>query len=251
MCPIIDLEVAHVGRRRKVDRTGAPIWFLFSIPHKGYGNRERLVRKWETMNPIDEVKQQVDDIPFKKSTSIAVLGGGIASLIALTVFFGLQRVFQELSFYQLLAAMQRSSTTLCFAGITAASTIMPLMLTIFSFAKNSQRDFSQSFYRRIKWIALFCVIAFFSGVITLTLLSSPVENVGNVDPVWFAVIYYSVVSGLSLMVGILVAIIIMLYYSILHIINRLNPHVLRRLEREEEEEQEEQSSDDMQSRSSW
>jgi hypothetical protein len=195
------------------------------------------------MNAIDQVKQQVEEIPFKKSTSIAVLGGGVASIIALTVFFGLQRVFQELSFYQLLAAMQRSSTTLCFAGITAASTIMPLMLTIFSFAKNSQRDFSESFYRRIKWIALFCVIAFFSGLITLTLLSSPVDSVGNVDPVWFRVIYYSVITGLGVMVGILVAIIIMLYYSIQHIINTLNPYVLQRI-REKEEERRKQEEEE-------
>ncbi|MFP4378415.1 MAG: hypothetical protein ACLFP4_15330 [Spirochaetales bacterium] len=194
------------------------------------------------MNPFEEVKEQVEEIPFKKSTAIAIVGGGGAALIALTVFFGLQRVFQELSFYQLLAAMQRSSTTLCFAGITSASTIMPLMLTIFSFAKNSSRDFSQSFYRRIKWIALFCVIAFFSGLITLTLLSSPVENVGNVDPVWFQVIYYSVVTGLSIMVGILVAIIIMLYHAIRYIINRLNPHRLRGL-KEEREEKEQQEQD--------
>jgi hypothetical protein len=189
------------------------------------------------MNAIEHVKQHVDEIPFKKSTSIAVLGGGVASIIALTVFFGLQRIFQELSFYQLLNAMQRSSTTLCFAGITSASTIMPLMLTIFSFARNSQREFSQSFYRRIKWIAAFCAVAFFSGLLTLTLLSSPVQNVGNVDPVWFRVIYYSVVFGLGTMVGILVAIIVMLYYSILYIINALNPHHLRRLQEEAQDDE--------------
>lgn len=94
------------------------------------------------MNTPEQAKQQVAEIPFKKSTTVAIGGGGSAAFITVIFFFGLQRIYQELSFYQLLGAMQRSSTTLSFAGITAASTIMPLMLTVSSFARNSQREFS-------------------------------------------------------------------------------------------------------------
>ncbi len=165
---------------------------------------------------------------FSKSSTIAIFVGIAGAAITMTVFFGLQRVFQELPTYQLLSAMQRSSTTLCFAGITSSATIMPLMLTIFSFAKRSKVEFNNSFYRRIKWIALLCSIAFFAGLLTLTLLSAPLEDLSGVDMAWYRAIYYSVVAGLSAMVGLLVAIIIMLYFAILHIINRLNPHTLRR-----------------------
>lgn len=190
----------------------------------GYGRSVLILYRMRGMNEVDGAKQQVDDIPFKKSKTVAFGGGGAAGFITLTVFFGLQRIFQKLSFYELLAAMQRSSTTLCFAGITAAATIMPLMLTIFSFAKHSQHEFEESFYERIKWIAWFCLIAFFTGLLALTVLSSPVQEVGNVDPIWYQVIYYSVLAGLGTMVGTLAAIVIMLYYSILHIINKLDPH---------------------------
>lgn len=74
---------------------------------------------------------------------------------------------------------------------------------------------------------MFCVVAFFSGLLTLTILSSPVQEVHNVTSIWFRVIYYSVIAGLGAMVGILGAIIIMLYYSILDIINLLTPHRTR------------------------
>lgn len=185
------------------------------------------------MNSVEKVKQQIEKIPFEKSTAVAIAGGVMATLVTLSFFLGLQLVFQELSPYQLLAAMQRSSTTLCFAGITSASTIMPLMLTIFSFAKNSSREFPQSFYGRIKWIALFCVLAIFSGLLTLTVLSSPVQEVENVDQIWFRVIYFSVLTGLGIMVGTLGTIIILLYYAILRIINSLKPQRLRRKEQEE------------------
>jgi hypothetical protein len=180
------------------------------------------------MHAAEEIKNHIQDVSFSRSAVIAILGGGAGLVITMTVFFGLQRVFQELPIYQLLAAMQRSSTTLCFAGITSSATIMPLMLTIFSFARRAKVEFDNSFYRRIKWIAFLCSIAFFAALLTLTLLSAPLEDLSNVDIAWYRAIYYSVVGGLSSMVGLLVGIIIMLYFSILHIINRLNPHTLKK-----------------------
>jgi len=164
------------------------------------------------------------DFPY--STYIAALGGVIGFAGAGFVYFGLQRIFQSLPTYQLIEAMHGTSTTLCFAGITASATIMPLMLTIFSFAKRSEVDFNPWFYERIKLIALLCCIAFVAGLFTLTVLSAPIGDITEVDIAWYEAIYYAIVAGLTGMVGVLVAILILLYYSILHIVNQLNPHAI-------------------------
>jgi uncharacterized membrane protein YdcZ (DUF606 family) len=123
--------------------------------------------------------------------------------------------------------MHGTSNTLCFAGITSAATILPLMLTIFSFARRSKVEFNEWFYKRIKNIALLCCISFIMGLFTLTILSAPIGDMSEVSSTWYRVIYYSVVGGIAGMVGTLIGILILLYYAILHIVNQLNPLAMR------------------------
>jgi len=163
---------------------------------------------------------------FPRSTVIA-LGGGLAGLLATAfIYFGLQRIFQHLPIFQLMHAMQGTSNTLCFAGITSAATILPLMLTIFSFARRSNVQFNPWFYKRIKNIALLCCVAFITELFTLTFLSAPIDDMSEVSDLWYRLFYYLIVAGLASMVGELVCILIMLYYAILHIVNQLNPLTL-------------------------
>jgi len=162
---------------------------------------------------------------FPNSTLIAAVGGGIAFVGTGFIYFGLQQIFRHLPTYQMIEAMQGTSNTLCFAGVTATATIMPLMLTIFSFARRSEREFDHWFYRRIKLIALFCVGAFVAGLFTLTVLSAPLGDMSEVSTTWYNVLYYTIVGSISGMVGLLMTILILLYYSILHIVTHLNPHV--------------------------
>jgi hypothetical protein len=177
--------------------------------------------------PTEQISRYVSDLQpdFPNSTYFATLGGLLGASVAAFMFFGLQRIFQHLPIFQLIDAMHGTSTTLCFAGITASSTIMPLMLTIFSFARQSKVEFNPWFYGRIKRIALLCAMAFVAGLVTLTVLSAPIGDMPEVNNAWYRVFYYAIVTGISTMVGVLLAILILLYYSILHIINQLNPHL--------------------------
>jgi len=164
------------------------------------------------------------DPEFPNSTLIAISGGVISALGTALIYFGLQRIFQHLKAHEMLDAIHGTANSLCFAGVTASATIMPLMLTIFSFARRSDEEFNSWFYGRIKRIALLCCVSFVTGLFTLTILSSPIGDMPEVNDVWFDIIYYIVVAGLTLMVGSLIIILILLYYSILHVINELNPH---------------------------
>lgn len=180
------------------------------------------------MNVGQRLTSQLPDVTpdYPYGSLIASVGGIIGFGITVLVFFGLQRIFRSLPIYQIIDAMHGTSTTLCFAGITSAATILPLMLTIFSFARQSEVEFSQWFYRRIKSTALLCVGSFIAGLFTLTVLSAPIGDIAEVNDVWYRIFYYVIVGGLAAMVGMLVMILILLYYSILHIINQLNPHFL-------------------------
>ena len=158
-----------------------------------------------------------------KSSWIAVLIGIIAALITLVAYFVLQRIFQNLPPERLLEAMQGTTNTLCFAGITASATIMPLMLTIFSFARRSETEFDSWFYTRIKNIGRLCVGAFFAGLFTLVVLSAQISDSQEISDNWYRVFYYLTVGGLTSMVAMLVMILWMLYYAIVHVLDVLNP----------------------------
>lgn len=176
-----------------------------------------------------KVRSTVDSLsPQLQRASLIASGGGLAGFVGTVfIYFGLQRIFQHLSAYQLIDAMQGSSTTFCFAGITASSTILPLMLTIFSFARRAEVDFNQWFYRRIKSIALLCCVAFVCGLVTLTVLSAPIGDMSEVSNMWYRIFYYIIVFGLASMVGVLLSVLILLYFSILYIVDQLNPHTMR------------------------
>lgn len=181
------------------------------------------------MGMRQSIKSYINDIgpTYPQGSMIATVGGLLGFGVTVMMFFGLQRIFQQLPIFRILDGMHGTSTSLCFAGITSAATIMPLMLTIFSFAKRSEVAFSKWFYERIKSIAVLCVGAFIAGLFTLTVLSAPIGEMPDFNHVWYQVFYYAIVAGLAAMVGMLITILILLYYSILHIVNQLNPHRLR------------------------
>jgi hypothetical protein len=173
----------------------------------------------------ERVKQQINVNPedMPSSTMIAGVSGAIGFGLTLFIYFGFQFVFHHLPTYQLISAMQGSSNTLCFAGMTSSATILPLMLTIFSFARNADVEFNHWFYKRVRTIAWFCCASFVVGLITLTLLSAPIGDMSQINDVVYNSLYYVVVGGLSVLVAILFAEIILLYYAIIHILRVLDP----------------------------
>jgi hypothetical protein len=174
----------------------------------------------------EKVEHEVQKLDPKApgSSWVAVAFGVASALITFFIYFGLQRIFRNMPASQIVDAMQGSANTLCFAGVTSAATIMPLMLTIFSFARQADVRFDEWFYDRVKNIGVLCVVAFISGLFTLTVLSAPIGENLNVSSDWYVLFYYVSVSGLCLMVGALTSILVMLFFAILHIIYVLNPH---------------------------
>lgn len=173
---------------------------------------------------LNQIQTVIKDswLDSPKSSWIA-LGSGFAGMVVIgLLFLGIQGIFGQLPAYRMLEALHGTSNSLCFAGITASATIMPLLLTIFSFARRAETDFDTWFYRRIKNIALLCCGSFISGLFTLIVLSAPIGDIEVIEG-WYDTIYYITVGGLAVMVGFLIAILVLLYFAILHIIDVLHP----------------------------
>lgn len=174
--------------------------------------RDGLHEKIEIVKP---------DVP--SGTIVALIAGTGGFAITVFINFVFQRFFQELPSFQLVDALQNTSGTLCFAGMTSSATILPLMLTIFSFARRSDAEFDPWFYERVKTISWICCVSFFCGLITLVVLSAPIGDMTQVGNDWYQIFYYVIVGGLSTLVGLLAAQLVMLYYAIIHVLRRLNP----------------------------
>lgn len=169
------------------------------------------------------IQHRVQKIP--ESTIAASTIGIVTAIIAILVYFGMNAIFSHLQPYQLIRAMQGTTNTFCFAGITASSTILPLMLTIFSYAMNKTEQFETRFYQRIKHIGGLCVGAFMAGLFTLMILSAPLGNMPEIDPTWHRLVYYLVILGIATMSGFLVTILVLLYTTISTIIHKLAPEL--------------------------
>ncbi|MFP4322283.1 MAG: hypothetical protein ACLFTK_07510 [Anaerolineales bacterium] len=195
-------------------------------------------RMQRMVNQPREWAQNNVDMPepdFPRSTYYANLLGFVGAIVTGFVYFGLQRLFQNVPAQEMVNAMHGSSNTLCFAGVTASATIMPLMLTIFSFARSSETQFDHWFYKRIKLIAALCCVAFIFGLMNLTLLSAPITDIDSVRESWYWALYVGTVFGLSTMVGVLITLLILLFYAILHIINQLQPDFSARAQQAQEQ----------------
>jgi len=190
-------------------------------------------------NVSDNLRNAVQPDP-RQSTRWAWVAGIAAFVITVFIYFGFQFVFHPVPMYQMLDAVASSSNSLCFAGMTSSATILPLMLTIFSFARKSDTEFDHWFYKRVRWIALLCSCSFVIGLLALTLLSAPISDMSAISTMTYRILYYAIVGSVSLLVSILAAEIILLYHCIVHILDVLDP--LGAEEKQQEQSAEKSSS---------
>ena len=178
------------------------------------------------MSAGESVREELKEVDFDtpSNATIATVAGAAGFFITLFIYFGFQLVFRELlSTNRIIEAMHGTSNSLCFAGMSSSATILPLMLTIFSFARSSETEFDTWFYDRVRTIALLCCASFLLGLLTLTVLSAPIVEADTINDTFYTSLYYTIVGGLSLLVGVLSAQITLLYFAIVHILQRLDP----------------------------
>ena len=129
----------------------------------------------------------------------------------------------------LLEAMTPSVRTLCFAVITSASTIIPLLLTTLSLARRVDQEFEETFYYRVKIIVLLGTVALASSILLLLFVSFPLTESENLRA-WFRIVYILVVMGSAWISSLLISIAVTLYFILTDILHMLVPVFAQDLE---------------------
>lgn len=171
----------------------------------------------------------------------ALFGGALAVLVtsAGTLMVGRLHGADGLL---LLEAMLPTTRFLCSSMMTATATILALMLTLLSLSTNASNSVHRAHYKRVRQIALLDMAAFIGATLFLLVLNVPLEESDSVSIHWYDTAYYVVLAVSSLLGGMLISIILMLYAAIRDMISIFGlgeeSHPMYQAESESEEGQE-------------
>lgn len=99
----------------------------------------------------------------------------------------------------------------CSSVMTATATILALLLTLLSFAHNTDKRLKSWHYERIHWIGRFAIGAFAGAMILLMLLNLPLENADESMKRYYSIVYYALLSYSAILGGAMITIIVLLY----------------------------------------
>ncbi len=170
------------------------------------------------------------------------------SLAALVIFLGTYFT-GRLGPYEARVSIQEMRPSLrfiCSSTLTATSTILALLLTLLSFSGTTERNLKAEHFDRVKWIARLTTIAFSAAIILLLFLNLPLKN-SDVDmPGFYRAAYYTLLVYGSLLGGLMISVVLMLYRASKAIILIYHPkqdaHFLFRTKQEKEESKQEKKS---------
>lgn len=165
----------------------------------------------------------------------AVIGG----LLAAAVSFGGAYAIGTVSGFRgirLLEASLPSARFLASGMMTAMATILALMLTLLSLSYATDFRMRDVHYRRVKLIGLVDVVGFVLAVLFLLLLIIPMEETKKVPTDWYDSIYYGVLVGASILGGLLITVMLMLYQTVRDIVDTISGEELGPLAHEDARE---------------
>ncbi len=113
---------------------------------------------------------------------------------------------------------------LCSAVITAAATILALMLTMLSMNNSASKQFKPDYYERMRSMAWVNSAVLIGGTMLMLFVSAPLSSTDNIPTNWYTVIYYIVLVSSALLGSALITIVIMLYKAITGLIRVVHPN---------------------------
>ncbi len=153
----------------------------------------------------------------------ALFGGLLAAGVAAGGQWFVGQVYSGTEARNLLEAMLPSARSVGSAVVTAAGTILALMLTMLSLTNQAKSSFDRVFYQRVERIGLLSTIALAMGTLLLLFLSIPLQESQQVPSSWYSYVYYVVIALTASLAGLLVAIVLMLYNAMTSLIQVLRP----------------------------
>jgi len=147
----------------------------------------------------------------------ALYGGMITTIIiALGVF-----LLGNISGYEaikLLESSMQGLNMLCNTIVLASATILALLLTLLGISTGTDTKLKDRHYKQVLNIAKFDTILFISALILFQFFNIPITEADKVEVSWYKYIYWATLFASSIISGMMVTTILMLYGTVTNII---------------------------------
>lgn len=151
------------------------------------------------------------------------LGGVIALSIALAVNFLGGNIYSSAKAREMIEALSSSALYFGAAIATSSATILALMLTLVGMTRESEHDFSDALYKRVMHICVLSTVTLCSAILLLLMLSLPVGEFQNIHANWYPIYYWILVTLVSVLTGLIITVVLMLFNAIKNVITTLTP----------------------------
>ncbi|WP_179348770.1 hypothetical protein [Winogradskyella pacifica] len=154
---------------------------------------------------------------FIEENKNAIYGGLIATLFTGVGIFLLGNV----SGYEAKHLLKESLSglnMLCNTIVLASATILALLLTLLSVSFGSKMSLNEIHYKQVLSIAKFDVILFIAALILFQFFNIPIVESDNVPTNWYSVIYWVTLGSTSVISGMMITVILMLYRAVTNLI---------------------------------
>ncbi|MBT8255988.1 MAG: hypothetical protein KJO23_05535 [Bacteroidia bacterium] len=157
------------------------------------------------------------NIDFIKLNKMAIYGGLIAMCISGLGAFLLGNI-SGYEAKQLIGASLDGINMLCNTIVLASATILALLLTLLGISTGTKTKLKDEHYAQVLKIAKFDTILFISALLMFQFFNLPIMEADNVPTAWFKYVYWASLFASSLISGMMVAIVLLLYGTITNII---------------------------------
>lgn len=159
---------------------------------------------------------------LQTDTKRAVIGGSLAAVI--TAIGGwLVGEATGGEGHVLLNMTLETTRSFCATVTLALGNILALMLTLLSLSANSNVDLTWSHYQRVKKIAWLVSVVLIGSILIYLLLNIPLEKTEQSGTPSFEYLYYMTLATGSVLGGALISVVLMLYSTVIDIINAVGP----------------------------
>jgi hypothetical protein len=153
-----------------------------------------------------------------KFDRVAFIGGLLATIITSTGMFLMGHI-SGLEAKDLITSSLPRLNTFFNTVVLGSATILTLLLTLTNISSGSKSTLKETYYKRILKIAKLDASVFIVSVITFLLMNNPLIEADSIDMKYYSYLYYVWSSISSIVCGAIVAVIIMLYYTITTLIS--------------------------------
>lgn len=149
-----------------------------------------------------------------------LIWGGVITLFGFTAAYliGSVQIYQA---KEIMIESKNNFNTLCNTVVLASATILALLFTVLGLSANTDISLKKAFYQRIKQVALFDTALFILTMIIFLALNFPVGESNEIPDYWYQGIYYATAVSASIIGGLIVSVIILLYNTISDLIQIL------------------------------